>query len=241
MSTTTPDADDAVLSVENLSVSYGKVQALKDVDIAVRSGETVAVIGPNGAGKSTLVDTIGGFHDYEGTIRYNGTEIADSSTPALIDDGLFYCTERRDLFDYMSVEQNLRLGSYLNDEGEEERLADVFDLFPRLEERRSQETQSLSGGEKQMLSLGRGLMSDPEFLILDEPSIGLAPVILQDISEALESIQELSVEVLICEQNITFALEHADRLYLLENGAVRRSGTPDSLESDKFVETYIGG
>ncbi|SFS36733.1 ABC transporter ATP-binding protein [Halostagnicola kamekurae] len=240
MSTTKQEID-TVLSVENLSVSYGKVQALEDVNVDVKSGETVAVIGPNGAGKSTLVDTIGGFHDYDGSIRYNGTEVADSSTSNLIADGLFYCTERRDLFDYMSVEQNLRLGSYLNGEGEERRLEEVFDLFPRLEERRTQETQSLSGGEMQMLSLGRGLMSDPEFLILDEPSIGLAPVILQDISEALESIQELSVEILICEQNITFALEHADRLYLLENGSVRRSGTPDSLESDKFVETYIGG
>ncbi|OVE84078.1 ABC transporter ATP-binding protein [Natronolimnobius baerhuensis] len=232
---------DSLLSVSDLTVSYGKVTALKGIDIDVKSGETIGVIGPNGAGKSTLVDAISGFLDYEGSITYRGQEIAGSSTQTLVENGLFYCTERRDLFGQMSVEQNLRLGSYLNNGGEDERLAEVFELFPRLEERRSQEAESLSGGEQQMLSLGRGLMSDPDFLILDEPSIGLAPVVLEDISEALTAITELDVTVLLCEQNITFALEHADRLYLLENGAVRRSGATESLQSDEFVESYIGG
>ncbi|MEY7849109.1 ABC transporter ATP-binding protein [Natrarchaeobius sp. A-rgal3] len=235
------DSSDSLLSVSGLTVSYGKVTALNGVDIDVQTGETIGVIGPNGAGKSTLVDAISGFLDYEGSITYRGQEIAGSSTQTLVEDGLFYCTERRDLFGQMSVEQNLRLGSYLNNGGEDERLAEVFALFPRLEERRSQEAESLSGGEQQMLSLGRGLMSDPDFLILDEPSIGLAPVVLEDISEALTAITELDVTVLLCEQNITFALEHADRLYLLENGAVRRSGATESLQSDEFVESYIGG
>ncbi|SDK59715.1 amino acid/amide ABC transporter ATP-binding protein 2, HAAT family [Natronorubrum texcoconense] len=230
-----------MLSVSDLSVSYGKVTALDGVDLDVPSGETIGVIGPNGAGKSTLVDTIGGFLDYEGSITYRGLEVSETDTPTLIENGLFYCTERRDLFGQMSVEQNLRLGSYLNDEGEDERLEEVFDLFPRLEERRSQEAESLSGGEQQMLSLGRGLMSDPEFLVLDEPSIGLAPVVLDDISEALTSIQELDVTILLCEQNLTFALEHADRLTLLENGTVQRSGTTAELQSDELVESYIGG
>ena len=230
-----------LLSVSDLTVSYGKVTALDGVDVDVQTGETIGVIGPNGAGKSTLVDAISGFLDYEGSITYRGLEVAESSTQALVENGLFYCTERRDLFGQMSVEQNLRLGSYLNESGEDERLAEVFDLFPRLEERRDQTAESLSGGEQQMLSLGRGLMSDPDFLILDEPSIGLAPVVLEDISDALTAITELDVTVLLCEQNITFALEHADRLYLLENGAVRRSGTTESLQSDEFVESYIGG
>ncbi|WP_090309834.1 ABC transporter ATP-binding protein [Natronorubrum texcoconense] len=235
------DSRESMLSVSDLSVSYGKVTALDGVDLDVPSGETIGVIGPNGAGKSTLVDTIGGFLDYEGSITYRGLEVSETDTPTLIENGLFYCTERRDLFGQMSVEQNLRLGSYLNDEGEDERLEEVFDLFPRLEERRSQEAESLSGGEQQMLSLGRGLMSDPEFLVLDEPSIGLAPVVLDDISEALTSIQELDVTILLCEQNLTFALEHADRLTLLENGTVQRSGTTAELQSDELVESYIGG
>ncbi|WP_440767181.1 ABC transporter ATP-binding protein [Natronorubrum sp. DTA7] len=235
------DSRESMLSVSNLSVSYGKVTALEGVDLDVPSGETIGVIGPNGAGKSTLVDTIGGFLDYEGSITYRGLEVSETDTPTLIENGLFYCTERRDLFGQMSVEQNLRLGSYLNNEGESERLEEVFELFPRLEERRSQEAESLSGGEQQMLSLGRGLMSDPEFLVLDEPSIGLAPVVLDDISEALTSIQELDVTILLCEQNLTFALEHADRLTLLENGTVQRSGTTAELQSDELVESYIGG
>ena len=235
------DSSESLLSVSDLRVSYGKVTALDGVDIDVQSGETIGVIGPNGAGKSTLVDTISGFLDYEGSITYRGQEVSESSTHDLVKIGLFYCTERRNLFGQMSVERNLRLGSYLNDGGEAERLEEVFDLFPRLKERRDQDAESLSGGEQQMLSLGRGLMSDPEFLILDEPSIGLAPVVLDDISEALTAITELDVTVMLCEQNITFALEHADRLYLLENGTVRRTGTTESLQSDEFVESYIGG
>lgn len=235
------DESEPLLSVSDLTVSYGKVTALDGVDIDVRTGETIGVMGPNGAGKSTLVDAISGFLDYEGTITYRELEISEASTQTLVENGLFYCTERRDLFGQMSVEQNLRLGSYLNGDGENERLEEVFELFPRLEERRSQEAESLSGGEQQMLSLGRGLMSDPDFLILDEPSIGLAPVVLEDISDALAAITDLDVTVLLCEQNITFALEHADRLYLLENGTVRRSGPTESLQSDEFVESYIGG
>ncbi|WP_436348351.1 ABC transporter ATP-binding protein [Natronorubrum sp. FCH18a] len=234
-------SNEPILSVSDLTVSYGKVTALNDVNLEVQRGETIGVIGPNGAGKSTLVDTIGGFLEYEGSVTYRGLEVAENDTPTLIENGLFYCTERRNLFGQMSVEQNLRLGSFLNDDGEEDRLAEVFELFPRLEERRTQEAESLSGGEQQMLSLGRGLMSDPEFLILDEPSIGLAPVVLQDISEALTSIRELDVTILLCEQNLTFALEHADRLALLENGRVQRSGTTAELQSDDLVESYIGG
>ncbi|QSW97677.1 ABC transporter ATP-binding protein [Haloterrigena alkaliphila] len=235
------DSSESLLSVSDLRVSYGKVTALDGVDLDVQPGETIGVIGPNGAGKSTLVDTISGFLEYEGSITYRGQEVSESSTHDLVKNGLFYCTERRNLFGQMSVERNLRLGSYLNDGGEAERLEEVFDLFPRLKERRDQDAESLSGGEQQMLSLGRGLMSDPEFLILDEPSIGLAPVVLDDISEALTAITELDVTVMLCEQNITFALEHADRLYLLENGTVRRTGTTESLQSDEFVESYIGG
>ncbi|ELZ24595.1 ABC transporter [Haloterrigena salina JCM 13891] len=235
------DESEPLLSVSDLTVSYGKVTALDGVDIDVRTGETIGVMGPNGVGKSTLVDAISGFLDYEGSITYRGMEVSEASTQTLVENGLFYCTERRDLFGQMSVEQNLRLGSYLNRDGENERLEKVFELFPRLEERRSQEAESLSGGEQQMLSLGRGLMSDPDFLILDEPSIGLAPVVLEDISDALAAITDLDVTVLLCEQDITFALEHADRLYLLENGAVRRSGPTESLQSDEFVESYIGG
>lgn len=126
------DSSESILTVPDLSVSYGKVRPLDGVDIEVDSGETIGVIGPNGAGKSTLIDTIGGFLDYEGSITYRGLEVSETSTPTLIEHGLFYCTERRDLLEQMTVEQNLRLGSYVNNEGEDERLGEVYDLFPQL-------------------------------------------------------------------------------------------------------------
>jgi branched-chain amino acid transport system ATP-binding protein len=232
-----------VLETEKLAVSYGKVQALRGVDVTVREGEIVSLIGPNGAGKTTFANTISGFLDYDGSVRYRDQEVASIGQTNLVNQGMIHCTEERDLFGYMDVEDNLELGGYLQDDAViEERKEFVYDLFPRLDERREQNARSMSGGEQQMLAIGRALMGDPDLLILDEPTIGLAPVILQDIADALDPIQERGVTILLTEQNVTFALKHADRMYLLENGEAVKEGTPEELRGDDYIrESYLGG
>ena len=234
---------DVALEAEGLEVTYGKVTALRGLDVIVTEGEIVSLIGPNGAGKTTFCNTASGFLDYGGSVRYRGQEIAFVGQTALVDQGMVHCTEERDLFGYMDVEDNLGLGGYLrDDEVIEERKEFVYELFPRLDERREQNARSMSGGEQQMLAIGRALMGDPDLLILDEPTLGLAPVILQDIAEALDPIVERGVTVLLTEQNVTFALKHADRIYLLENGEAVREGTPDELKGDDYIrESYLGG
>jgi len=236
-----PDETAAILDIDDLSVSYGKVQALRDVSLAISPGDIVSVIGPNGAGKTTLAGTIFGFLDYDGTVRFRGEEVRDSSVNANVNDGLIYCTEKRDLFGFMSVEENLLMGAYLGYDGREERLAFVYNLFPRLKERPDQYANTLSGGEQQMLAIGRSLMGDPELLVLDEPTLGLAPVIVDDISNALTEIVETGVTVLLFEQNVRFAMTHADHIYLLENGEVVRGGPSETLQSDDYIQdAYLG-
>ncbi|WP_246987994.1 ABC transporter ATP-binding protein [Halorientalis marina] len=230
-----------VLSVSDLRVNYGKVQALRGVDLTVDEGEIVSVIGPNGAGKSTLANTISGFKEYDGRVEYRGQTVSDRIPEDLVEDGLIHCTESRDLFGFMSVDDNLDLGSYRRGDVKE-RKSFVYDLFPRLEERRDQEANTMSGGEQQMLAIGRSLMSDPDFLVLDEPTLGLAPVILEDISEGIQAIQDAGVTILLCEQNVTFALKHADRINLLENGEFVRQGPPEEIRNDDYIrESYLGG
>jgi branched-chain amino acid transport system ATP-binding protein len=234
---------DVVLEAENLQVSYGKVTALRGIDMTVTEGEIVSLIGPNGAGKTTFCNTASGFLDYGGSVRYRDQEVSGVGQTALVEQGMIHCTEERDLFGYMDVEDNLELGGYVQeDEVIEERKEFVYDLFPRLDERREQNARSMSGGEQQMLAIGRALMGDPDLLILDEPTLGLAPVILKDIAVALDPIIERGVTVLLTEQNVTFAMEHADRIYLLENGEAVREGTPDDLRGDDYIrESYLGG
>ena len=242
--TDTPAAGvaDPLLAVEDCAVSYGKVSALHGIDLNVAEGEFVAVIGPNGAGKSTLCNTVSGFRDYTGSVRYRGSEVSGQSPRDLVQQGLVHCTESRDLFGYMSVEDNLTLGAYRATTNVSERLRFVYDLFPALEERTGQHARTMSGGEQQMLAIGRALMGDPDLLVLDEPTLGLAPVILDDISEGIEQIQENGVTILLAEQNVTFALRHADRIVLLENGEVVRRGAPDELREDDYIrESYLGG
>ena len=239
--TANDEAETAMLSVEDLQVSYGKVTALRGIDLQIGRGEVVSVIGPNGAGKTTLAETVSGFHDYEGSVRFDGTEVRTRTTSGLVSDGLVHCTEGRDLFGHMSVADNLALGAFRRGNAEERR-AFVYDLFPTLEDRASQHARTMSGGEQQMLAIGRALMGSPDFLVLDEPTLGLAPVILQDISEGLERIREAGVTLLLCEQNVTFAMDHADRIVLLENGAVVKVGAPDELRDDDYIrEVYLGG
>lgn len=238
----TTEGTETILSASALSVSYGKVTALKDVDITVKEGEIVSLIGPNGAGKTTFADTSMGFLDYEGSITYRGEEVAGQRQSDLVSEGLIYCTEDRDLFPFMTVEENLQMGAFRSRGSYEESLEFVHDLFPRLEERKTQEAHTMSGGEQQMLAIGRALMGDPEMLIIDEPTLGLAPVIVQDISEAFDQIVEEGVTILLTEQNVIFALDHADKIYLLENGSIVKSGVAEEMQGDDYIrETYLGG
>lgn len=236
-------SDDEVLRIEDLHVSYGRVEAIRGISFGIKRGSVTALIGPNGAGKSTLADTITGFKSYDrGRILFDGNEISGQSSPDLVGQGLIYCTESKDLFDYMTVRDNLDLGAYHRDVDTEQQREFVYDIFPRLAERESQVANTMSGGEQQMLAIGRALMSDPVFLILDEPSLGLAPVILEDISEGIEQIRAEGVTILLLEQNVTFAMDHADYVYLMENGQLQREGTTEALENDEYVRSaYMGG
>jgi branched-chain amino acid transport system ATP-binding protein len=240
--TTNREAEDAILSCEGLSVSYGTVAALRDIDLTVGDDEMVGVIGPNGAGKTTLSNTVTGFLDYSGRVGYRGEEVRERSVNDLVASGLIHCTESRDLFGFMTVEDNLQLGAYRHSEVGDDRLEFVYELFPRLEERSDQHARTMSGGEQQMLAIGRSLMGDPDCLVLDEPTLGLAPVVIEDISGGIERIREAGVTVLLCEQNVTFAMDHADHIYLLENGELVREGDPETLRGDEYIrDAYLGG
>ena len=240
-SSTSHESTETVIACDDLTVSYGKVAALRGIDLQVGDGEMVGVIGPNGAGKTTLSNTISGFLDYSGNVTYRRSEVAERSVSDLVESGLIHCTESRDLFGHMSVEDNLQLGAYRHSEITE-RLSFVYDLFSRLEERADQHARTMSGGEQQMLAIGRALMGDPDCLLLDEPTLGLAPVILQDISDGIERIREEGLSILLCEQNVTFTIDHADRIYLLENGEITREGDPETLRDDEYIQdAYLGG
>ncbi|WP_248515479.1 ABC transporter ATP-binding protein [Salinarchaeum laminariae] len=236
-------ADDPLLSVEAIEVFYGKTEALSDVSLSVDEGEIVGVIGPNGAGKTTLLDAISGFKSFEGSITFDGTDLSKIGPEQAVREGLIYCTEKRDLFPYFSVHENLLMGAQARDDRDAVRddLEEVYELFPRLDERREQEAETMSGGEQQMLAIGRALMGDPKLLMLDEPTLGLAPVIVDDISEAIERLRDEGLTILLAEQNSTFALRHADRLSLLENGEVELQGSASEFRDNEYVrDAYIG-
>ncbi|WP_222919798.1 ABC transporter ATP-binding protein [Natrinema sp. SYSU A 869] len=235
---------DTILDIEDLNVYYGKSHALKGVSLSIQKGEIYGAIGPNGAGKTTMLNAIAGFIDYEGTIRYKGQDLSQTKPKEIVESGLIYCTEDRDLFPYFSVHENLLMGAQFRDDraAVEDDLEMVYDLFPRLDERREQEAETMSGGEQQMLAVGRALMSDPEMLMLDEPTLGLAPVIIEDIGNALATLQqEEELTILLAEQNSTFALNHADRLSLIETGEIELSGPHDEFTDNEYVrEAYVG-
>ncbi|TYL40369.1 ABC transporter ATP-binding protein [Natronococcus pandeyae] len=233
----------AVLELEDVHVRYGKSHALKGVSLAIDRGEIYGVIGPNGAGKTTMLNAIAGFTDYEGRIRYDGTDLASKGPQEIVNDGLVYCTEDRDLFPFFSVHENLLMGAQFREDRDavREDLEMVYELFPRLDERREQEAETMSGGEQQMLAIGRALMSDPEVLMLDEPTLGLAPIIIEDINEAIERLNEEGLTILLAEQNSTFALHHAERLALLETGTIELSGSASEFQDDDYIrDAYIG-
>ena len=238
-------SDKALLELRGLCVSYGPVEAVHQVNLSVQPGEIVTVIGPNGAGKTTLLSAAMGLLPSKGEIWLDGERIAKPSVEAMVARGLGLVPEKRELFGEMSVEDNLLLGGFsLWRKGQRDqnaRMEEVFAIFPRLKERRAQMASTLSGGERQMLAIGRALMAKPRLLMLDEPSLGLAPLIVKEVLQVVASLRNHGVSVLLVEQNARAALKVADRAFVLEMGAVALSGKASDLLGDKrIIETYLG-
>ena len=234
----------AMLKVDHLSVHYGVIQAVKDVSFEVNEGEVVTLIGANGAGKTSILRTISGLvRPSAGEINFLGKEIQKEPARKIVASGLSQVPEGRHVFPGMTVLENLELGAFLRRDREENQknLKKIFDRFPRLEERKSQDAATLSGGEQQMLAMGRALMSQPKLLLLDEPSMGLAPIFIQEIFDIIQDIQKQGTTVLLIEQNANKALAIANRGYVLETGKIVLSGTGEELlASEEVRKAYIG-
>ena len=235
-----------MLEVEDISVAYGPVQALKGVSFRVAAGEIVALIGANGAGKTTSLCTISGLlRPTAGRIRFDGAEIQHRSVEDIVRLGIAHCPEGRRIFPGLTVMENLRMGAASRPRGArlDDDLRFIFDLFPRLSERRDQRGWSLSGGEQQMLAVGRALMSKPKLLLLDEPSLGLAPILVQQMFDTVAALnRRTGLTILLVEQNAALALDLAHRAYVLETGTVILSDTAPRLRDDPRVkEAYLGG
>lgn len=234
-----------LLQLNRFTVCYGPVEALHQVQLTVNEGEIVTVIGPNGAGKSTLLNAAMGLLPSTGGLQLGGVSIARPTVEAMVARGVGLVPEKRELFGEMSVGDNLLLGGFARwrrgQRDQAERMGEVFDLFPRLRERREQMASTLSGGERQMLAIGRALMARPRLLMLDEPSLGLAPLIVREVLHIVASLRDMGVSVLLIEQNARAALQVADRGYVLEMGAVALEGEASELIRDRrVVETYLG-
>jgi branched-chain amino acid transport system ATP-binding protein len=234
-----------ILDVAGVAVSYGRVEAVRDATLSIDRGQIVTVIGANGAGKTTLLAAIMGLLPSHGRIAFDGQDMAVLEVEDRVQLGMSLVPERRELFGDMTVADNLELGGYIHradHDGMHKRLATVYERFPRLAERRRQLASTLSGGERQMLALGRALMGKPRLLLLDEPSLGLAPLIVREIFRIIASLRELGVSILLVEQNARAALETADYGYVLENGAISFSGSASTLMHDpRIIASYLGG
>jgi branched-chain amino acid transport system ATP-binding protein len=233
-----------MLYFDNVSTFYGKIQALHDVNVEVRQGEIVTLIGANGAGKSTLLMTLcGSPQASSGSIRYQGEELIGQDTPDIMRKSIAVVPEGRRVFSRLSVEENLVMGGFFGSKADnQEQMDKVLHLFPRLKERFAQRAGTMSGGEQQMLAIGRALMSKPKLLLLDEPSLGLAPIIIQQIFDIIEQLRKDGVTVFLVEQNANQALKLADRGYVLENGRIVMQGSGHDLLNDpKVRDAYLGG
>ena len=235
----------SMLKVENLSVHYGMIQAVRDVSFEVNEGEVVSLIGANGAGKTTILRTLSGLvRPSAGKMQFLGKEIQKMPAQKIVAGGLSQVPEGRHVFPGLTVMENLEMGAFLKKNREENQanLKKVFSRFPRLEERKNQDAATLSGGEQQMLAMGRALMSTPKLLLLDEPSMGLAPIFIQEIFDIIQDIQKQGTTVLLIEQNANKALAISDRGYVLETGKIVLSGTGKELAaSDEVRKAYLGG
>ena len=234
-----------MLRVENLAVNYGMINAVRGVNFEVNQGEIVSLIGANGAGKSTILRTISGLiKPASGTLTYEGQNITKTSAQKIVQLGISHVPEGRHVFKGLSVRENLEMGAFLRKDRAniEEDIQAVYDRFPVLGERQKQDASTLSGGEQQMLAMGRALMSKPKLLLLDEPSMGLAPIFIQEIFNIIQQIQAQGTTVLLIEQNAKMALSIASRGYVLETGKIVLSGTgQELLESDAVQKAYLGG
>ena len=235
----------SLLKVENLSISYGAIEAVKDISFEVNEGEVVTLIGANGAGKTSTLRAISGLEKVSsGKIIYNQQEIQKFPARKIVAEGLSQVPEGRHVFPGMTVLENLEMGAFLSTDKDKNllNLKKVFSRFPRLEERKNQDAATLSGGEQQMLAMGRALMSMPKLLLLDEPSMGLAPIFIQEIFDIIQEIQKQGTTVLLVEQNANKALAISDRDYVLETGKIVLSGTGKELASSEEVrKAYLGG
>ena len=233
-----------MLKVNNISVFYGRRQALWDVSFRIEEKEIVALVGANAAGKTTILNTISGLlRPASGTVEFLGRRIDKMSAYLIVEAGISHIPEGRKLFPDMTVRENLELGSYVNrvQSKREETLAQVYQLFPILKERAGQLARTLSGGEQQMLAIARGLMSRPRLCMLDEPSLGLAPILVMELFEIIETLREQGTTILLVEQNVRHTLEIADRAYVLENGAIVLEGKGKGLLQEKHIkEAYLG-
>jgi branched-chain amino acid transport system ATP-binding protein len=233
-----------MLVLDNVSVSYGAIEALRGISMHVEKGEVVTLIGANGAGKTTTLRTITGLLEpREGSITFEGEEIGGRPTHKLVARGISMSPEGRGVFANLSVRENLQMGAYLQKNRAEIAggMQKVFEMFPRLQERENQKAGTLSGGEQQMLAMGRALMSRPRLLLLDEPSLGLAPLVVHTIFEAIEEIRSKGTTILLVEQNAHAALHHSDRAYVLETGSITMQGPSKELANDpRIKEAYLG-
>jgi len=233
-----------ILTIENLTCHYDKIIALSEVNLSIAQGEIVSLIGANGAGKTTLLRTISGLNPAStGTITFKDRDITRLSSDKRVISGIAQVPEGRGLFSVLSVEDNLMLGAYTRrDNSIATDLQEVYRKFPVLHEKRNEYAGTLSGGQQQMVAVGRALMSRPSLLLLDEPSMGLAPIIVEDIFTAIMELRDQGVTIFIVEQNAFLALEHSDRTYVLENGTVVSEGDSQKMLHDKsIIEAYLGG
>ncbi|MFE4810510.1 ABC transporter ATP-binding protein [Peribacillus simplex] len=234
-----------MLKIEDINVYYGNIQALKGISLSINEGEIVTLIGANGAGKSTMLKSISGLlKPKQGKIIYEGQSIGGKAVQSIVKMGISHVPEGRRVFANMSVEENLQLGAYLRKDkaGIKQDMEKVYELFPRLLERLKQQSGTLSGGEQQMLAMGRALMAKPRLLLLDEPSMGLAPLLVKQIFNIIEEINKTGTTILLVEQNANLALSIADRAYVVETGRIVLSGNSEELTaSEEIKNAYLGG
>jgi branched-chain amino acid transport system ATP-binding protein len=233
----------SLLDISDLEAGYGDVKVLHGVDLRVEDGEWVVIVGPNGAGKSTLIKTVFGLADHNGgEITLRGESLTDLRSKEIIRRGIGYVPQNDNVFPPLTVAENLRMGAYILDEVPEDTLADIYDLFPILDERRNQKAGSLSGGQRQMLAMGRALMLEPDVLLLDEPSAGLAPDLVEETFERIQYINDTGTAILMVEQNAKQALERGDRGYVLVQGENRFTDAADELLGNEEVrQEFLGG